>query len=101
MPITGLLVQRLWKKKDLVHEANDSVFALNCIGSIALGISGGIVVGLAAPIAVPLAVAFGAAAAFTGASLPPRLQSTYVIAKDKHQKKKAAKAAKRSPPVSK
>ena len=35
------------------------------------------------------------------ASLPPRLQSTYVIAKDKHQKKKAAKAAKRSPPVSK
>lgn len=62
----------------------------------ALGIGGGIAAGIAtAPISIPLAIAFGVAAAFTGSSLPFRAQATYIIGKDEHQKKKAAKAEKK------
>ena len=50
-------------------------------------------------VGTPLTVAFAAATAFAGLTLPFSAQTAYIIGKDDHEKKKAAKAAKKNAPA--
>ena len=82
------------QKKHLERDVDAKVLTL--LGGLFLADVGAVAAAIAlAPVIGPLSIPFVVAAVAGGTVTPARIHATYVIGKDEHQKKKAAKAAKK------